>query len=198
MYSKYRNLLIAAKNALPWAKHSADNQVFLKVIGNQSLEGFHKLATPQAIVNLIEDYNLQVQALAHTSDVAKQALEDLKAKNTNYRLFIDDERYPKSPHWLIARTSYDAIRFTREFGLPTEIAFDHDLGGRDTAIIYINWLEDFLLDNEIEFPLGFTYSIHSQNPIGAANMKSKMDQLIEHVNGLESSHTFNNKKEISK
>ena len=27
----------------------------------------------------------------------------------DYKLFIDDERYPVTPDWFIARNSYDAI-----------------------------------------------------------------------------------------
>ena len=39
-----------------------------------------------------------------------------------YKLFIDDERYPVTPDWFIARNSYDAIYAVKEYGLPSEIA----------------------------------------------------------------------------
>lgn len=127
----------------------------------------------KAVNKVLEEHEL--------SSEARGVLETaLYSRPKPYRLFIDDERYPTTPDWLIARTSYDAIHFTREFGMPTEIAFDHDLGGIDTAIVYINWLEYRLMDDLTTFPPDFTYSIHSQNPIGAANIKSKMDQLILH------------------
>lgn len=95
-----------------------------------------------------------------------------------YKLFIDDERYPTTPDWLIARTSYNAIYFVTNFGMPYEIAFDHDLGGQDTVMVFLNWLEDALLDGIVDFPEGFKYSIHSQNPIGADNITGRMNKLI--------------------
>lgn len=97
-----------------------------------------------------------------------------------YRMFIDDERYPTAPDWLIARTSYDAIYFVTTFGMPREIAFDHDLGGSDTAMVFIKWLEQELLEERLTFPDNFRFSVHSQNPIGAKNIQSYMDQLILH------------------
>ena len=58
----------------------------------------------------------------------------------NYRLFLDDERFPTTPDWYIARNSYQAIYALHNWGIPVEIAFDHDLGGEDTAIRYIKEL----------------------------------------------------------
>lgn len=46
----------------------------------------------------------------------------------NYRLFIDDERFPVTPNWFIARNSFQAIMALELYGIPQEIAFDHDLG----------------------------------------------------------------------
>lgn len=98
----------------------------------------------------------------------------------NYRLFIDDERFPITPDWFVARNSYQAIKALELYGVPQEIAFDHDLGGQDTAINFINHLESELIDNDLKFPKGFKYTVHSQNPIGAANIISKMDGLIDY------------------
>lgn len=64
--------------------------------------------------------------------------------------------------------------------MPQEIAFDHDLGGQDTAINFINHLENELIDSELKFPKGFEYTVHSQNPIGAASIILKMDRLIDY------------------
>lgn len=44
----------------------------------------------------------------------------------NYRLFIDDERFPVTPDWFVARTSGQAIKAVKMYGLPQEIAFDLD------------------------------------------------------------------------
>lgn len=97
-----------------------------------------------------------------------------------YRLFIDDERFPVTPDWFVARNSYQAIKALELYGIPQEIAFDHDLGGQDTSINFINHLESELIDNDLKFPKGFNYTVHSQNPIGAANIISKMDGLIDY------------------
>ena len=97
-----------------------------------------------------------------------------------YRLFIDDERFPVTPDWFVARNSYQAIKALELYGMPQEIAFDHDLGGQDTAINFINALESELIDRNLKFPKGFKYTVHSQNPIGAANIISKMNELIHY------------------
>lgn len=97
-----------------------------------------------------------------------------------YRLFIDDERFPVTPDWFIARNSFQAIKALELYGMPKEIAFDHDLGSQDTAIVFINHLENEMIDHGLKFPEGFIYTVHSQNPIGAANIISRMDSLISH------------------
>lgn len=97
-----------------------------------------------------------------------------------YKMFLDDERYPTTPDWMIARTSYDAIYFVTNFGIPYEVAFDHDLGVQDTAMVFIKWLENKLLDNQVSLPYNFTYSVHSANPIGAENIKCHMNNIIEY------------------
>ena len=102
-----------------------------------------------------------------------------------WKLFIDDERFPANADFIIARNSYDAIWMTKTYGMPIEIAFDHDLGGQDTSINYISWLTRSVVDGEIEIPEGFVYSVHSQNPVGKVNIISKMDQLIKHYGDCE-------------
>lgn len=97
-----------------------------------------------------------------------------------YRLFIDDERFPVTPDWFVARNSFQTIKALELYGMPQEITFDHDLGGQDTAINFINHLENEMIDAGLKFPKGFEYTIHSQNPIGAANIISKMDGLIDY------------------
>jgi hypothetical protein len=96
------------------------------------------------------------------------------------KLFIDDERFPVTDNWVIVRTSQEAIDAVTTHGFPSFISFDHDLGGEDTAIVFINWLTDQLIDGHLTIPVDFDYYVHSQNPIGVANIKSKMDQLIRH------------------
>ena len=103
-----------------------------------------------------------------------------------YRLWIDDDagklgiasfRNPpigeyKIP-WLVAHTSQEAIDIIKEFGLPDFIDFDHDLGtlpdgSTDTSMIVI----DYLINNHFDACVDF--KVHSKNPVGAANIESKM------------------------
>lgn len=107
----------------------------------------------------------------------------------HWKLFLDDERFPgknvlgSHRSLVICRSSQDAIDRCLELkSLPNEIMFDHDLGGDDTSIRFIKWMIDTLLDDtsgNFKLPVDFKYSIHSQNPIGAANIKSYMDGIIE-------------------
>ena len=89
-----------------------------------------------------------------------------------YRMFIDDERFPASedPMTLIVRSSAEAIEVIKKLGVPYFVSYDHDLGGDDTSMIFINWMIDAYLDGELKhFPIN--YYVHSQNPVGARNIK---------------------------
>jgi hypothetical protein len=96
-----------------------------------------------------------------------------------YKLFIDDERFPLRNDWKIARTSNAAIRIVYENGMPQEISFDHDLGGDDTVMQFLKWLANYMLDHSWKFPRNFTYSVHSQNPVGVQNIKGYMNNLLK-------------------
>ena len=100
-----------------------------------------------------------------------------------YKLFIDDLRDPITNDWKIARSSTEAKNIVTKFGIPNEIAFDHDLGSEDnpndTSIIFIKWLIEQLLDKELFLPVGFKFSVHSMNPIGAVNIKCLMKGVME-------------------
>lgn len=98
----------------------------------------------------------------------------------NYTLFIDDLRDPINKTNVIARSSAEAIAVVLALGMPEYIHFDHDLGGDDTTIIFINWLTNQIIDKKLQFPDNFDYSIHSANPVGCKNIESKMDSLIYH------------------
>lgn len=105
--------------------------------------------------------------------------------NTYYRLFIDDERWPVDPHWVIVRTPLQAIEALEHYGFPYEMGLDHDLGSTTdgtelTAMEFINYLWKLAEEGTLVIPKDFKYSVHSQNPIGAENIRSKMDQLIRY------------------
>lgn len=97
-----------------------------------------------------------------------------------YKLFIDDERMPADVTYIVARSSAEAIEVLSKHGMPSEIAFDHDLGGTDTAMPVVHWLADRVVTGDLHFRLGFSYSVHSQNPIGAANIRGLLDALLQH------------------
>ena len=98
-----------------------------------------------------------------------------------WKLFIDDERNPIENGWVIARSSKEAIDYIKMVGsFPKEIAFDHDLGGDDTSIKFINWMTEMLIENKYKIPYNFKYSIHSQNPVGKMNIEGLMENLIKH------------------
>ena len=96
-----------------------------------------------------------------------------------YKMFIDDERFPKTSDWKIVRSSQEAIDCVLTQGFPIHINFDHDLGGTDTSMKFITWLIDYMLDCELSFPKGFTWDVHSQNPVGAENIRSIMTALVK-------------------
>lgn len=95
-----------------------------------------------------------------------------------YKLFIDDERFPVEEDCVIVRSSKDAMGIVKARGIPVEFQFDHDLGCSDTTMVFLGMLLEYMLDNKLQFPYGFKYFIHSQNPVGARNIRSKMDAMI--------------------
>lgn len=100
----------------------------------------------------------------------------------SYKLFIDDERFPpkEETDWVISRTSEEAKICVTVLGMPRYISFDHDLGEDDTAIVFIKWLEEMVIENNLEFPKDFEFYVHSQNPVGKENIEYKMRGLLEH------------------
>ena len=103
-----------------------------------------------------------------------------------YWLFLDDERHP-ADWWFeeapihIAR-SYDEFKAELEmYGCPEYISFDHDLGdasksGMECAHLFVNKI----LDNELQMDPKFSFSIHSQNPVGAENIFGLISQFMIH------------------
>lgn len=103
-----------------------------------------------------------------------------------YKLFIDDERWPPIQHdprypgeWHIARSSIAAMDTIEMMGIPAFISFDHDLGGEDTSMQFIWWFIEYCMDlrergGTFIFP---AFDVHSQNPVGAANIRALMNSF---------------------
>lgn len=98
------------------------------------------------------------------------------------RLFLDDERYPPSDYnvWWIARSLDDVKRLYEDGIIPDFISFDHDLGeNQPTGMDVVKWLVDRELNGIPVFPAGFSFYVHSQNPVGAANIQSYLDSYLK-------------------
>lgn len=85
------------------------------------------------------------------------------------KLWIDDVRPPPDASWTWAKTSEEALLMLRRAdGNPiTEISFDHDLGGDDTAMPVARYLEEAAYDG---LHPRIKWHVHSANPVGRRNL----------------------------
>lgn len=102
-----------------------------------------------------------------------------------YKLFIDDERYPPRDggKWYVAR-SMDEVKFmVSQHGWPEFMSFDHDLGDdTESGMDIAKWIVEQDL-NGFELPHEFEFYVHSQNPIGAENIRSLLSGYLRHKEG---------------
>jgi hypothetical protein len=105
----------------------------------------------------------------------------MKEAKPTWNLFLDDERNPpESGHplgisasqWTIARSSAVARELVEDLGLPVNCSLDHDLGGDDTAMVFLKWLANEYSGSVENFPAWHT---HSANPVGKKNIDSFMN-----------------------
>lgn len=88
--------------------------------------------------------------------------------------FLDDEREP--PHrndrdWVIFRTGEAMLNHIMKFGMPDGISFDHDLGPDVTdAHTVAKMLLSLVMFGTVVVPENWSWDVHSQNPVGAANL----------------------------
>lgn len=140
-----------------------------------------------SLKNLIECdmlyYGLSYKHIYHNKSlsIVLEKIEDDDDKN--WKLFLDDERIPVKNDYLIARSFYDAMDLIDTFGIPSHIAFDHDLGLGANGCDFAEWFANYIIDRDgliwHELPKNFSYSVHSMNPIGANNIKNVMDAFLE-------------------
>ena len=91
-----------------------------------------------------------------------------------YSLFIDDERLPpiQSVGYIVVRNYDQAVQRMTESGCPTFVSFDHDLGeNQKTGYDVANWIVDKDIVTPGWIPVDFTFYVHSQNPVGAENIR---------------------------
>jgi hypothetical protein len=103
-----------------------------------------------------------------------------------WKMFLDDERYPigglwpdTNEGWIICRHETDVAFHVAMLGMPYHISFDHDLGagvptGMDIAKTMVQWD----MDGKFRFPDGFSFYVHSQNPVGKKNIESYLDSYF--------------------
>jgi hypothetical protein len=99
----------------------------------------------------------------------KLFLDDIREPSYVYRDSDDPEVHPSV--WTVARSTEEAKAMVQAKGMPSLISFDHDLGGNDTAMVFLGWLAREYWDGESPIPM---WKIHSDNPVGRQNIRSFM------------------------
>lgn len=100
-----------------------------------------------------------------------------------YKLFIDDERFSSTNDWIIVRSYKQAITFMDNMGCPKKISFDHDLGEEKSGLDIAKWIVQKDMDEKGKFiPDNFIFIIHSQNPVGKANIEGYLTSYLEFRN----------------
>ncbi|MGV7535225.1 cyclic-phosphate processing receiver domain-containing protein [Mycobacterium kansasii] len=95
-----------------------------------------------------------------------------------YTLFLDDERHPVDETNIVVRSFEEAVDYVRANGTPKHVCFDHDLGELRNGYHFALWLTDWNMDGN-GFPE--SYSVHSQNPVGADNIRGIMDGYMDFI-----------------
>jgi len=112
-----------------------------------------------------------------------------------FNLFIDDERDPinvkwgswqdqalyRDAEWIVARNWFEVLEIVVSLGFPSLISFDHDLGdGEITGYEIAQKLANMVMDG-VQLPADFTFLVHSQNPVGAENIRAYMNNFLNHM-----------------
>jgi len=118
----------------------------------------------------------------------------------SWNLFIDDERNLedvtwapwqvrekyRNEEWVICRNIVEVAKAVLSHNcLPSFISFDHDLG-EFTANGYeiMRYMVEDAMNNPdipaMQFPQDFDFYVHSQNPIGKANIEGLLNNYLKH------------------
>lgn len=100
----------------------------------------------------------------------------------SYRMFIDDERDPPNGEtdWVVCRRPQEVYNSIVRHGFPTFISFDHDLGADMTGYDIAKDLVDEDMHRHGKFiPRDFDFYVHSQNPIGAKNIRCYLSAYLK-------------------
>jgi hypothetical protein len=105
-----------------------------------------------------------------------------------WKLYIDDIRTPADPTFMIVRTVNDAQKLIHLLGVPTFISFDHDLGIDEDGNLLLSgydfakWLVEMDMEGKLVFPENFGFKVHSQNPVGAKNIREYLRNYLSFRN----------------
>jgi hypothetical protein len=101
------------------------------------------------------------------------------------KLYLDDIREPKGNNYKVVRSFKEAVEYIQEFGIPSHISFDHDLGCDEngkvfyTGYDFAKYLINCDLDHTVTFPNDFTFNVHSANPIGKQNIENILNSYLK-------------------
>ena len=100
------------------------------------------------------------------------------------KLYLDDERTPKTDGWVIVRNYHDFVEWITNNGIPDEVSFDHDLSdnksGREyTGYDCAQWLCQYCWENGLPIP---KWNVHSGNPVGRDNIQFILRSFEKRLN----------------
>lgn len=103
----------------------------------------------------------------------------------DWKLFLTVERDPQvSDEWTLCRSSGQALRYLREYGMPKEMRLDFALGeqngARDTSMNLLVEMSEGLSNGTLSFPKGFNYMVRSSDPGQRDKMDNYMKNLLRH------------------
>ncbi len=94
--------------------------------------------------------------------------------------------FPSHYTWVVVRSYKEFVETVLRQGMPTRIAFDHDLCYEDqnktenfkekTGYDCAKWLADYCIVNTLPLP---DYYVHSFNPVGRANILQFLNRFQE-------------------
>lgn len=100
------------------------------------------------------------------------------------KLYLDDLRMPTEEFDFIARSYEEAITIIQKHGCMSYISFDHDLGADDDGQLlksgfdFAKWLVEADINGIYLFADNFSFKVHSQNPVGKANIIALLDGYL--------------------
>lgn len=116
-----------------------------------------------------------------------------------WNLFIDDERDPldvfwarediltkyRTEKWVICRNKLEVMTQLFYYDMPKFISFDHDLGDdQPTGFSIAKLLVELDMDagvNMTKLSSDFDFYVHSQNPVGKANIEGYLNGYLKSI-----------------